>query len=75
MGERTPEFLGTAMAKQVKIFRSFEEQEMYFLQYFYTLSPKDRFRRLCELQKKMYPGFLNPAAKKITIYKAGKNGF
>jgi hypothetical protein len=57
------------MAKQVKIFKTFKEQEMYFLEYFFGLTPSERLKSLAALQKKNYPEFSLPAVKKITIRK------
>jgi hypothetical protein len=74
MGERTPRFLKSIMARQIKIFKSFEEQEMYFLQYFFELTPSERLERLAVLQKKNNPNFLKPSPKKITIRKHFADG-
>ena len=57
------------MEKLIKKFKSFEEQENYFLQYFYELSPSDRLKALAVLQKRNNKDFLNPSPKKITIRK------
>ena len=35
----------------IKIFKTFEEQEMYFLKYFAELSPSERLQALSKLQK------------------------
>jgi hypothetical protein len=40
------------MKKEIKIFKSFEEQEQYFLEYFFLLTPSERLKALAELQKK-----------------------
>lgn len=40
------------MEREIKKFNSFEEQEIYFLKYFYELSPSDRLKALAALQKK-----------------------
>ena len=57
------------MTKTIRIFKSFEEQEMYFLEYFAHLTPSGRLQALAAIQKKnnMY-GYVTPA-KKITIRK------
>lgn len=68
MGKTTPEFL-KQMGKTIKIFKSFGEQEMYFLEYFYTLTPRERLKHLADLQKRNNPDFLKPSPKKITIEK------
>ena len=57
------------MERLIKKFNSFEEQEIYFLQYFFELSPSDRLKALAELQKKNNKDFLKPSPKKITIRK------
>jgi hypothetical protein len=57
------------MKREIKIFKSFEEQEMYFLEYFMQLTPKERLRSLAELQKKNFKDFFKPSPKKITIEK------
>lgn len=67
MGKAAPRFL--IMKKGIKIFRSFAEQELYFLQYFMELTPSERLQSLSALQKKNYPEFSRPAVKKITIKK------
>ena len=57
------------MERIIKKFNSFEEQEQYFLEYFYSLTPLDRLKALAELQKKNNKDFLKPSPKKITIRK------
>ena len=57
------------MEKKIKIFKSFEEQEQYFLEYFYKLSPSERLKALAELQKRNNKDFLKPSPKKVTIQK------
>ena len=57
------------MEREIKKFNSFEEQENYFLQYFYELSPSDRLKALAALQKRINKDFLNPSPKKVTIRK------
>ena len=57
------------MEREIKKFNSFEEQENYFLQYFYELSPSDRLKALAALQKRNNKDFLKPSPKKITIRK------
>jgi len=63
------------MAKSIKIFRSFEEQERYFLDYFFQLNPSQRLKALADLQKKNYKGFNAPSAKIITIKKDFSDGY
>jgi hypothetical protein len=57
------------MKRQIKIFKSFNEQELYFLEYFIKLTPSERFKALAELQKKNYKDFFKPSSKKITVQK------
>jgi hypothetical protein len=57
------------MEKRIKVFKSLEEQENYFLEYFFFLSPLDRLKALSALQKKNNNNFLQPSPKKITIKK------
>lgn len=56
------------MGKSIKIFKSFEEQEFFFLKYFYDQSPSERLQALARLQKKNYPLLPNPV-RKITLKK------
>lgn len=57
------------MEKRIKVFESFDEQENYFLEYFFSLSPLDRLRALSTLQKKNNNNFLQSSPRKITIKK------
>ena len=57
------------MKREIKIFKSFEEQEKYFLEYFLTVSPSERLKALGELQKKNFKNFTSPSPKKITVHK------
>lgn len=57
------------MKRELKIFRSFEEQEMYFLQYFMKLTPSERLQKLAMLQKKNFQNFTAPSKKQITVRK------
>jgi hypothetical protein len=57
------------MAKIIKIFKSFEEQEMYFLEYFANLTPSERLRALAKLQKKNKIHSDEAPVKIITIKK------
>jgi hypothetical protein len=63
------------MEKRIKIFKSFEEQEKYFLEYFFLKTPSERLRALADLQKKNNKDFLYPSQKKITIQKHFLNGY
>jgi len=57
------------MLKKLKVFNSFEEQEMYFLNYFFNLTPSERLKALGDLQLKNYKNFNKNVVKKITIKK------
>lgn len=56
------------MEKEIRIFKSFEEQEMFFLEYFFNLSPSERLKALARIQKKNNTNKEEPV-KKITIRK------
>lgn len=62
------------MAKELKIFKSFEEQELYFLEHFASLTPSARLKSLSELQKKNYKDFTKRNQKIITVQKYFING-
>jgi hypothetical protein len=57
------------MKREIKIFKSFEEQELYFLKYFISLTASERLKALAELQKKNYSDFFKDSPKKITVQK------
>ena len=57
------------MAKSIRIFKSFEEQEMYFLEYFVHLTPSERLQALAKIQKKNNIYTETKSLKKITIRK------
>ena len=63
------------MEKSIKIFKSFEEQEMYFLKYFFLQTASERFKALAALQKRNNKDFLIPSDRKITIQKHFLNGY
>ena len=71
MGAGKPEFLNLYMAeRKIKIFKTFEEQEMDFLEYFFRLTPSERLQALANLQKKNYrTEFLQKPVKKISLRK------
>lgn len=56
------------MSKSIRIFKSFEEQEMYFLEYFVHLTPSERLQALMRIQKVNNKNNQEPV-KKITIRK------
>ncbi len=57
------------MSKGIKIFKSIEEQEDYFLNYFYNKTASERLEALASLQIKNNKKFLSPSVKKITLKK------
>jgi len=57
------------MAKTIRIFKSFEEQEKYFLEYFFNLTPSERLQALTKIQKRNNAHHEIHPAKKITIRK------
>ena len=63
------------MKREIKTFKTFEEQERYFLEYFFSLTPSERLKALAELQKKNYKDFNKPSLKKITIQKHFVHGY
>jgi len=63
------------MKKEVKKFKSFEEQEQYFVEYFFLLTSSEQLKALSELQKKNNKDFLNPSQKKITVKKHFSDGY
>jgi hypothetical protein len=63
------------MKKEIKIFKSFEEQEAYFLDYFYALTPSERLKALSELQKRNNKDFLKASPKKVTVKKHFSDGY
>jgi len=62
------------MEKKIKIFKSFEEQENYFLEHFFSQTPSERLKALANLQIKNNKEFLKPSIKKITVQKHFLNG-
>ncbi len=63
------------MGKSIKIFKSFEEQEMFFLEHFFQLSPSERLQKLARVQKKNNKDFKQKPDKKITIKKHFVHGY
>ena len=57
------------MAKSIKIFKSFEEQELYFLKYFFDLSPSERLQALAKMMRQNKSADSSIPSKKITIKK------
>lgn len=57
------------MERKIRVFKSFEEQEKYFLEYFIQLNPSERLKSLAQLQEKNYKDFKKTSAKKITVSK------
>lgn len=40
------------MAKSIRVFKSFEEQELFFLEHFAAMTPSERLQALAKLQKR-----------------------
>lgn len=57
------------MAKEIRIFKSFDEQEMYFLEHFARLTPSERLQALSRVQKKNNRQHKVDPERKITIRK------
>ena len=55
------------MKREIKIFKSFEEQEEYFNSYFYNLTPSERLRALSRIQKRNMKAHPEATIRKITI--------
>ena len=56
--------------RKIKIFKTFEEQEMYFLEYFYRLTPSERLQALAKLQKEnLKSEFAKKPQKKVKLHK------
>jgi len=56
--------------RTIKIFKSFEEQEMYFLKYFAELTPSQRLQALSKMQRQNNKNaFDQKPQKKITLRK------
>ena len=62
------------MAKEIKIFKSMEQQEWNFLSHFANMTPGERLQALAKLQRQTFD-YTQPVIKKITIRKNLKNGF
>ena len=63
------------MSKSIHIFKSFEEQEMFFLEHFFNLTPSERLQALARVQKKNHRNSDYSRVKKITIRKHFANGY
>jgi hypothetical protein len=63
------------MSKSIRIFKSFEEQEQYFLEYFFNLTPSERLQALAKAQKRNHPGSGYSRVKKVTIRKHFADGY
>lgn len=60
------------MGRSIQIFKTFEEQELYFLKHFFELTHSGRLQALAELQKK---AIQQPPEKKITLRKHFVHGY
>lgn len=56
------------MEKSIHVFKSFNEQEMFFLEYFVHLTPSERLQALAKIQKRNNKKNID-VVKKITIRK------
>jgi len=56
------------MEKKIHLFKSFEEQERFFFEYFVHLTPAERLSALARIQKKNAEYYSEPV-KNITIRK------
>lgn len=62
--------------REIKIFKTFEEQEMYFLEYFFKMTPSERLQSLARLQKEnLRDEFSKKPQKKITLHKQFEYGY
>jgi hypothetical protein len=68
MDTKEPRFLVYRMEKKIKIFKSFEEQEAWFLEYFFNLTPSERLQALAKIQK-INAAPVTTSEKKIIIRK------
>ena len=67
MGKSKQEVLNLNMVKKrIKVFKTFKEQEMDFLEYFFNLTPGERLQALASLQKKNSRFFAKAAEKNNT---------
>ncbi len=57
------------MKNRIHVFKSFEEQEFFFLQYFAEMTPSQRLKELDRLQKKNQQLPNRASVKKITLRK------
>ncbi len=55
------------MKREIKIFKSFEEQEEYFNNYFYNLTPSQRLKALNNIQVFNKQNLSEKLPGKITI--------
>ncbi len=60
--------------RRLKIYKTFEEQEMDYLRYFHSLSKQDRMKALFDLQKKQMGTQSVQNKKRIIIYKRNEHG-
>ena len=63
------------MKREIKIFKSFEEQEEYFNNYFYNLTPSQRLKALNNIQVFNKQNLSEKLPGKITIRKHFANGY
>jgi hypothetical protein len=63
------------MKREIKIFKSFEEQEEYFNSYFYNLTPSERLQALNRIQLLNSEKQPEKTKRKITLRKHFGNGY
>lgn len=63
------------MKREIKIFKSFEEQEQYFNNYFYSLTPSERLQALSRIQLRNRKKQSETTVRKIIIQKHFVNGY
>ena len=72
MGKRTQKFLNLVMKKRIQLFKSFEEQEQYYINKMLNSTAMERFKNLFRMQKinlLLHPPTNN--ARRIIIQKDG----
>lgn len=57
------------MSKGIRVFKSFEEQELFLLRYFADLTPSERLQALAKLQKQNNKSADSKPTRKITLLK------
>jgi hypothetical protein len=63
------------MKREIRVFKSFEEQELYFLSHLVNLTPSERLKALSRLRGKNFIEFYKLSPKKITLQKKSGTGY